>query len=327
MLTGGSSRVPKTAHAMHTVVVSSNMVAEPGWSSEQISERICEQIADVHASQGVEQIIEVPKMAEKILDVLVLETVEQSVKLPSTVSEHRIQQRTAEHTAVIPVPQDVEELVEVFTVPKDRVLQRLAEQTIDTPISLAEKIVERPATQTQQVANTSVQQVVGEGKVEKRTIQEEINQVTRHDEISTLQFTDKVADIPVVAVREISQLQVDDKVVDVPVVLVVQAPLLQVMAETAEIPQLQIIDTVVDVPVVLVVPVSQVRVVQKTVEDSQFEIVEKTVENPETQISDVVIDACLTCDAKCMVACETCVKDNMFMVAGEITVAGKNGQL
>ena len=41
------------------------------------------------------------------------------------------------------------------------------------------------------------------------------------------------------------------------------------------------------------------------------------------QISDVVIDACLTCDAKCKVACETCVKDNMFMVAGEITVAGK----
>ena len=37
------------------------------------------------------------------------------------------------------------------------------------------------------------------------------------------------------------------------------------------------------------------------------------------QISDVVIDACLICDAKCKVACETCVKDNMFMVAGEIT--------
>ena len=41
------------------------------------------------------------------------------------------------------------------------------------------------------------------------------------------------------------------------------------------------------------------------------------------QIPDVVIDACLTCDAKCKVACETCVKDNMFMVAGEITVAEK----
>ena len=55
----------------------------------------------------------------------------------------------------------------------------------------------------------------------------------------------------------------------------------------------------------------------------QFE----TVENPETQISDVVIDACLTCDAKCKVACETCVKGNMFMVTGEMTVAGKMDDL
>ena len=74
----------------------------------------------------------------------------------------------------------------------------------------------------------------------------------------------------------------------------------------------------IDVPVVLVMPVSQVQVVKKTVEDPQLQIVEKTVENPETQI-----DTCLTCDAKYMVACETCVKDNMFMVPGEITVAGK----
>ena len=41
------------------------------------------------------------------------------------------------------------------------------------------------------------------------------------------------------------------------------------------------------------------------------------------QIPDVVIDVCLTCDAKCKIACETCVKDNMFMVASEITVAEK----
>ena len=41
-------------------------------------------------------------------------------------------------------------------------------------------------------------------------------------------------------------------------------------------------------------------------------------------ISDVVIDAFLTCDAKCKVAsCEACVKDNTFMVASEIIVVGK----
>ena len=41
------------------------------------------------------------------------------------------------------------------------------------------------------------------------------------------------------------------------------------------------------------------------------------------QISDVVLDACLTCDTRCKVACETCMKDNMFMVAGGITVVGE----
>ena len=185
----------------------------------------------------------------------------------------------------------------LFRVPKDRIQQRLAEQTIDeTPdISLTEKIVERPVTQTQQAVNTDVQHVVN----------------TVEAEMSVTQFNDKVADIPVVARREVSQLQHLDQVVDVPAVLVVeQVPHVHVVAKTAEIPQLQVTGKVTDVLVVSVVQVPRVWVVKKTVEDPQFEIVEKTVENPETRISDVVIDACLTCDAKCKVACETCVKDN-----------------
>jgi len=36
------------------------------------------------------------------------------------------------------------------------------------------------------------------------------------------------------------------------------------------------------------------------------------------QVSDAVLDACLTSDPKCKVACETCVKDNMVMVAGVV---------
>ena len=42
------------------------------------------------------------------------------------------------------------------------------------------------------------------------------------------------------------------------------------------------------------------------------------------QTSDVVIDACLTCDAKYKIACETCVKDNTVMVEREITVTDKH---
>lgn len=41
------------------------------------------------------------------------------------------------------------------------------------------------------------------------------------------------------------------------------------------------------------------------------------------QVSDAVLDACLKADPYSKVACETAVKDNMVMVFGEITTAGK----
>merc|ERR1712118_27694 len=41
------------------------------------------------------------------------------------------------------------------------------------------------------------------------------------------------------------------------------------------------------------------------------------------QVSDAVLDACLTGDPKCKVACETASKDNMVMVFGEITTSSK----
>merc|ERR1712210_447580 len=41
------------------------------------------------------------------------------------------------------------------------------------------------------------------------------------------------------------------------------------------------------------------------------------------QVSDAVLDACLSEDPKSKVACETATKDNMVMVAGEITTQAK----
>merc|ERR1711871_1508136 len=41
------------------------------------------------------------------------------------------------------------------------------------------------------------------------------------------------------------------------------------------------------------------------------------------QVSDAVLDACLTTDPKSKVACETATKDNMVMVAGEITTQAR----
>ena len=113
------------------------MVAERGWSPERGSR---EQIPDVHASQIVEQIIEVPKLAEQILDVPVLETVEQSVKLPNTVPQDRIRQRTVELIADILVPHDMEELARFFKVSfLDRMQQSSADldQVVDVPVVVA----------------------------------------------------------------------------------------------------------------------------------------------------------------------------------------------
>ena len=53
---------------------------------------------------------------EQILDVPVPEMVEQLVNLPNTVFQDSIQERTVERIADVPVPQVVEELVEVFKV-------------------------------------------------------------------------------------------------------------------------------------------------------------------------------------------------------------------
>ena len=105
---GGSSHAEKASSFHRETRFIINMVAEHGWSPERGAR---ERIADVYVPQVVKRTIKVPKTAEQILDVLVPEMVEQ--KLPETVSDDRIQQRTAEHIAVIPVPQVVEKLVVV----------------------------------------------------------------------------------------------------------------------------------------------------------------------------------------------------------------------
>ena len=92
---------------------------------------------------------------------------------------------------------------------------------------------------------------------------------------------------------EVQLSQFTDKVVDIPVVVQRQIPIVvRTVQKTIEISQLQDIDEVVDVPVGLVAQVPLVRVVAETAEIPQL-------------------------------ACETCVKDNMFLIAGEINVARK----
>ena len=287
------------------------------------------------------------RSADQILDVPVLEKVKQLVEVPETVSRDGVQQRTVEQIVDAPVPQ-VEELAEVSKIfSQDGIQQRIVEQTI-LAIPLAEKIVELLVIQTRQSVNACVQHAINTVEEEKHKIIEEtvqrmepiikekINQATKHIKIPQVQFLNKADDKFVVVQRQVSTAQTVQKAVEVPLsqftdnnpVVAQRQISMETVQRNIETPQLQHCDEVVDVPDVLVVEqVPHVCVVKKTVEDPQFEIVEKTVQNPETQFSDVVIDACLICDATGMVACGTCVKDNMSMVAGEITVAGKMDDL
>ena len=176
-------------------------------------------------------------VAEQILDVLVPEMVGQLVKQPKTVSVDRIQERTAE-------------------------------QTVEAPdITLAEKIIEGPVNQTQQVVNTSVQHVVDTGEVEKHIIHEKINQVTRHVEIPLLQIVKKTVEVP--GVPLVARLPFTDKVVDIPVVAQRQISR-ETVQKSTETPQLRYCDQVVDVPVKLAAQVPRVLVVEKTTEIPQF---------------------------------------------------------
>jgi|UniRef100_A0A7S4FZ83 S-adenosylmethionine synthetase len=67
---------------------------------------------------------------------------------------------------------------------------------------------------------------------------------------------------------------------------------------------------------------------QKTTEEREFLFSSESVNegHPDKlcdQVSDSVLDACLTADPLSKVACETAVKDNMVMVLGEITTGAK----
>ena len=150
---------------------------------------------------------------EQIPDDPVLEKAEQLVEVPKTVLQDRIQQRTVEQIVDVPVPQVLKELAEVSkSFRRDRIQQRSVEQSSETPAtSLAEMIVEVPVIQTpertQQVVNTSVQHIVDTVEVQKPTIQEKINQLTKHIKIPQVQFLDKADDMLVDVQRRIPVTQ------------------------------------------------------------------------------------------------------------------------
>ena len=190
------------------------------WIGEtEYMQKVVEQVTEVPRTSSRDQTLQCTE--EQILDVLVPETAKQLMELPETVSQDRIQQRTVEQIVDAPVSQAVEELAEVFRVfSQDRIQQRTVEQTIPAT-SLTEMIVELSLIQTeektQQGVKTDGQHVVNTVEVEKPkiidetvqkpTIQEKINQVTKHIKIPQVQFLDKADDMLVDVQRQIPMAQ------------------------------------------------------------------------------------------------------------------------
>ena len=274
---------------------------------ERISERICEQIADVHVPQVVEQVLgKCPRLqaetetlhgtVEHILDVLVPDMVEQLVKLPKTVSENRTQELTVEHIVVdIPVLQVAEELVKVSKVLlQDRIQQRTI---VDARVPQAvEELAEVFRVSSQdRIQQCIVEQTIpviplAEKIVELPVIQTEgttqrgvnthVQHVVNAVEVEKSEIIKQIVQRkkPIIQEKinqvtkhvEVPLSQFTDKVVDKPVVTQRQISMDQTVQKITEIPQLQFADHVNDVPVVLVAQVPRVLVVEKTTEIPQI---------------------------------------------------------
>ena len=87
--------------------------------------------------------------------------------------------------------------------------------------------------------------------------------------------------LPVQKTLEVSPLQFTEKVVDIPVVAQRQVHANRNAQKTIQISKLQHTDQVLDVPVVVVAQVPQVHVVMKTVETTPVQIVAETTEIPQ----------------------------------------------
>ena len=124
-------------------------------------------------------------------------------------------------------------------------------------------------------------------KLVKKTVQEKINQVTKHVKVPQVQVVAETAEIP--------QVQFLNKVDEMPVGVQRQIPMIPTVQKTMENPQSQCFDEMIDVPVVSVVQAPRVQVSEKTVEIPQLQIVdvpdsqtqEETV--PQDRTSDRVV--------------------------------------
>ena len=214
--------------------------------------------------------------AEQIPNVPVPEMVEQLVEVPETISQDRIQQRTVEQIVDFPVPQAVQELAEVCRIfSQDRIQQRTVEQTIPA-ISLDEKIIEVPM----EVSKDRVQRRFAE-----QTIENSANSVAEMIvEVPVIQTPERTQQV----VNTLVQHDVDTVEVEKPKIteLTVQRkkPIIQEkinqVTRHIKIPQVQFLTKVDDMPFVVQRQVSTAQTVQKAMEVPPLQFTDKVMNIP-----------------------------------------------
>jgi len=95
-------------------------------------------------------------------------------------SKERVQQRTVEQVVDVPVPQVVEEVIEVAKViPQERVQQRTVEQVVDVPVpqiveEILEQVVDVPVPQVVEEV-VEIAKVIPQERVQQRTVEQVVD--------------------------------------------------------------------------------------------------------------------------------------------------------
>ena len=335
-----------------SVMVAEQRGRDTPWcgSREHISERIDEQVVDPWESQ--DQTLQ--STVEQILDAPVPEMVGQLVKLPKTLSQTL-------QTMEVPLLQSINKVVDAPVVVQRKVhVNQNVQKTIeDIQLQYTDGVVDVPVVLVVQIPQVEV--VAETVEIPRLWIVEKIDETPKFDAgtgknpvakvkglitrvITRLQTpTDLKGFDMVTAVRWLAEQEHSAALAQLGSHI---SAIMKFSAGPDDDPFVKVKDLIMDFSRLQEEASSEAYCDEETSMAAEKEDLEddtakhsSTLETAEPsstesvneghpdkicdQFSDVVLDAYLTCDTKCKVASETGVKDIMFMVTGEVTVAGK----
>ena len=323
-----------------------------------------EQIPDDPVLEKAKQLVEMPKTVlqdgiqqrtvEQIVDAPVPQAVEELADVSKVFSQDGIQQRIVEQTIpAIPLTEKIVELPVIQT-------EETKQQGVNTH---AQHVVNTVEVEKPKIIKQTRQKPIVQEKINRVTkhVEVPLSQFTdKIVDISVVAQREIRMNRKIQKTTEIHQLQITDEVVEVPAVLIVQVPQVQVVAKTVEIPQLRIVEKIDETPIgenpfakvkgVITELISRLEeedldtdttkqsfkletVVSHTVDgeipmlQSEFDALSKRQLHVGTvRAGERDVFAKVNADIE-QVACETCVKDNMAMVAEVGDLSSTSGSM